>query len=194
MLAAIDETIAQWFADHRVGVLDDITIWLAHVSELLGVLAAVGVIWVCVAVWFGGWRPMLQVASVLTAVGALTVWMKPVIDRPRPSGDLALTFIGGSAMPSSHALMTSAVVVAVVMADWWGSARLHRAALIVGVVGCLLVGLGMVYMGAHWLTDVLVGWAIGIGLTWALMRVAQAMSPAARNGRSSAPPRRSPPG
>jgi undecaprenyl-diphosphatase len=193
MLAAIDEAVAQWFADHRIGVLDDITIWLADVSELLGVLAAVGVIWVCVAVWFGGWRPMLQVVIVLAAVNLLTGWLKPVIDRPRPSGDLALTFVGGPAMPSSHALITSSIVVAVVMADWWTSARLRRAALVVGVVGCLFVGVAMVYMGAHWLTDVLAGWGLGVGLTWSLMRVAQAMSRAARSGRTSAPPRRPPP-
>lgn len=193
MLAAIDEAVAQWFADHRIGVLDDVTIWLANVSELLGVLAAVGVIWVCVAVWFGGWRPMLQVVIVLAAVSLLTGWMKPVIDRARPSGDLALISIGGSAMPSSHALIISAIVVTVVMADWWTSTRLRRAALVVGVVGCLLVGLGMVYMGAHWLTDVLVGWLLGVGLTWPLMRVAQAMSPAARSGPTSAPPHRPPP-
>ena len=193
MLTAIDEAVAQWFADHRIGVLDDLTIWLANVSELLGVLAAVGVIWVCVAVWFGGWRPMLQVVIVLAAVSLLTGWIKPVIDRPRPSGDLALISVSGSAMPSSHALITSAIVVAVVMADWWESDSRRRAVAICGAVGCLVVGAAMVYMGAHWLTDVLVGWALGVGLTWPLMRVAQAMSPAARNGRSSEPPRRSPP-
>ena len=175
MAAAIDEAVARWFAEHRIGVIDDLTIWLAHVSELLGVLAAVGVIWVCVAVWFGGWRPMLQVVIVLAAVSLLTGWMKPAIDRPRPSGDLALISIDGSAMPSSHALITSAIVVAVVMADWWSSARLRRAVLAVGVVGCLLVGLGMIYMGAHWLTDVLVGWVLGVALTWTLMLAVRAV-------------------
>ena len=194
MLASVDEAVAQWFADHRIGVLDDITIWLADVSELLGVVAAVGVIWVCVAVWFGGWRPMLQVVIVLAAVNLLTGWMKPVIDRPRPPADVALTQVTGSAMPSSHALITSAIVVAVVMADWWTSARLRRAVLIIGVVGCLFVGVAMVYMGVHWLSDALVGWALGVGLTWALMRVAQAMTPAARSGRTSSTPRRPPPG
>jgi undecaprenyl-diphosphatase len=194
VLTSVDEAVARWFADHRVGPLDDVTIWLANISELLGVVAAVGVIWVCVAVWFGGWRPMLQVVLVLAAVSVLTGWLKPAIDRPRPSGDLALMSIDGPAMPSSHALITSSIVVAVVMADWWSSARLRRVALGIGVAGCLLVGLGMVYMGAHWLTDVLVGWALGVGLTWALMRVALAMTPAARSGQTSAPPRRSPPG
>jgi undecaprenyl-diphosphatase len=193
VLTSVDEAVARWFADHRVGPLDDVTIWLANISELLGVVAAVGVVWVCVAVWFGGWRPMLQVVLVLAAVSVLTGWLKPVIDRPRPPTDVALTQVTGSAMPSSHALITSAIVVAVVMAGWWTSARLRRAVLIVGVAGCLFVGVAMVYMGVHWLSDVLVGWALGVGLTWALMRAARAMTPAARSRRTSARPRRPPP-
>ena len=176
MQASVDEAVAQWCADHRIDVLDDISLWLADLSEMLGVLAVLGVLWVCAAVWFGGWRPMLQVVLVLAAVSVLTGWLKPLIDRPRPSGDLTLTEIAGSAMPSSHALITSAIVVAVVMADWWSSARLRRIALVVGVVGCLLIGAAMVYMGAHWLTDVLVGWAIGVGLTWPLMRLGEMAS------------------
>lgn len=193
MADAVDEAVAQWCAAHRIGVLDDVAVSLASVSELLGVLAVVGVVWVCLAVWFGGWRPMLQVVLVLAAVSVLTGWIKPVVDRPRPPADLALTEVGGSAMPSSHALITSAIVVAVVMADWWSSARLRRAAIIVGMVGCLLVGATMIYMGAHWLTDVLVGWALGVGLTWPLMRVSSVRSPAARSRRTSSPPRPRPP-
>jgi undecaprenyl-diphosphatase len=168
--ASLDDAVAQWFADHRIGVLDDVTLWLADLSEMLGVLALAAVVWVCFAVWFGAWRPLLQVVLVVAAVSVLTVWMKPVFDRPRPPVDIALTQVAGSAMPSSQALITSAIVVGVVMADWWGSARLRRAALIAGGAACLLIGAAMVYMGVHWLTDVLVGWALGVGLTWPLMR------------------------
>ena len=183
MRASVDDAVAQWCADHRIAVLDTITIWLADLSGMLGVLALVAVVWVCFAVWFGGWRPMLQVVLVLAAVSVLTGWMKPVIDRPRPSGDLALTQVTGSAMPSSHALISSAIVVAVVMADWWGSARLRRVVLAIGVVGCLLIGAAMVYMGAHWLSDVLVGWALGVCLTWPLMRLSRPRAPAAQAPR-----------
>ena len=179
--ASVDDTVAQWCADHRIAVLDTTTIWLADLSGMLGVLALAAVVWVSFAVWFGGWRPMLQVVLVLASVSLLTGWMKPVIDRPRPPADLALTQVTGSAMPSSHALITSAIVVAVVMADWWGTARLRRVVLAIGVVGCLLIGAAMVYMGAHWPSDVLVGWALGVGLTWPLMRVSSARSPAARS-------------
>ena len=32
----------------------------------------------------------------------------------------------------------------------------------------VVVGAAMVYLGAHWLTDVLVGWAVGAGVAAAL--------------------------
>ena len=193
MGTSIDDDVARWVADHRLDVLDDITIRMADLSGLLGVLAAVGVVVICAAVWFGGLRPVVQIVVVLAAVSLLTAWMKPVINRPRPPRDLALYDTYESAMPSSHALITAAIVVAVVMADWWSSDRLRRAALVAGVVGCLVVGAAMIYLGVHWVTDVLVGWVLGVGLTWPLMRVAQAMTPAARSGPTSAPPRRPPP-
>ena len=84
-------------------------------------------------------------------------------------------------MPSTHALITSAIVVAVVMADWWVSDSRRRTAAAIGAFGCLLVGAAMVYLGVHWLTDVLAGWALGVGLTWPLMRVSAATNPAARS-------------
>ena len=52
MRASVDDAVAQWCADHRIEVLDDITVWLADLSEMLGVLALVAVIWMCFAVWF----------------------------------------------------------------------------------------------------------------------------------------------
>jgi len=173
VLESVDAAVAQWLADHRHDALTTAALLLEDASELLGLLAVIGVVAVCAAVWFGGWRPMLQVVLVLAAVSLLTSWIKPVVDRPRPPADLALTQVDGSAMPSSHALLTSAIVVAVVMADWWASAALRRAAVVTGAAGCMVVGAAMIYLGGHWLTDVLVGWALGIGLTAALMRVSR---------------------
>ena len=128
MWTSIDDGVARWVADHRLDVLDDMTIWMADLSGLLGVLAVVGVVVVCAAVWFGGLRPVVQIVVVVGAVSLLTRWMKPVIDRPRPPRDLALYDTYESAMPSSHALISAAIVVAVVMADWWMSDSRRRAA------------------------------------------------------------------
>jgi undecaprenyl-diphosphatase len=169
--ASVDDVVARWCADHRSEALDHVVVWLASQDMLVGFVAVSALVGIALSMWFGGWIPFARVALVLVAVSVLTGWIKPVFDRARPPADLALYHVGGPAMPSSHALMTSAAVVAVVMAQWWGSATLRRAALAIGVVGCLVIGAAMIYLGVHWLTDVLVGWAIGIGLTAALMRV-----------------------
>jgi undecaprenyl-diphosphatase len=172
---SIDVDVAQWCADHRVDVLDDVAVWLVSASALLGLMSAAAVVWVCVALWFGGWRPMITAVLVLAAVTSLTAWLKPVIDRPRPPADLALTQVTSSSMPSTVAIITSSIVVAIVMTDWWVSDSLRRAVAILGAVGCLVIGAAMLYMGVHWLSDVLVGWGLGSSLTWALMRAAGAL-------------------
>ena len=67
-------------------------------------------------------------------------------------------------MPSSIGAMTAAAAVPLIL---WG---LHRADVVgrviaaVLVVGTVLIGVSMVYLGAHWLSDVLAGWALGAGI------------------------------
>jgi membrane-associated phospholipid phosphatase len=174
VLTSVDDAVARWCAAHRTDALDHVVLWLASRDVYLGFIVLAALVAIALSMWFGGWIPIARVALVLSAVSFLTGWIKPVIDRPRPPADLALMPMIGPSMPSSHALMTAAMVVAVAMADWWASARLRRAALAVGVAGCVVIGSAMVYLGGHWLTDVLVGWAIGIGLTATLMRLTAA--------------------
>ena len=38
-----------------------------------------------------------------------------------------------------------------------------------GAVGCVVAGVAMIYLGGHWLSDVLVGWALGVGITAGMM-------------------------
>lgn len=171
MPTSVDDSVARWCAAHRSDALDHLVVWLASQDVLVGFIAVASLVAIALSMWFGGWIPFARVVLVLVAVSVVTGYLKPVFDRARPPADLALYHVGGSAMPSSHALMTSAVVVAVVMADWWVSPRLRRATLVVGMAGCVVIGAAMIYLGVHWLTDVLVGWAIGVGLTAALMRL-----------------------
>ena len=112
------------------------------------------------------------VARVVIAIGVtftVTAPFKEWVDRPRPPYDLAISHLSGPAMPSSHAILTSTIATAIVMAPWWTSRGLRVAAAALGAAGCLLAGVAMVYLGGHWLSDVLVGWALGVGITAGLM-------------------------
>ena len=87
--------------------------------------------------------------------------LKHLFGRPRPPMHLALVWVPGDAFPSTHAAATSAIAVAVLVAFPWPSARTAQAAALIAAVLLGFVGACMVYVGAHWLTDVLAGWVIG---------------------------------
>ena len=105
-----------------------------------------------------------------TAFGtvALCALFGIVFHRPRPPASLRLLNETGGSFPSAHAM----AVVAVGAAAWylfslrparsWGGSWRAKARVGLAVVALsLLVGLGRVYTGANYPSDVLAGWALG---------------------------------
>jgi membrane protein DedA with SNARE-associated domain/membrane-associated phospholipid phosphatase/putative flippase GtrA len=100
--------------------------------------------------------------------GALTILCQILFHRPRPPSSLQLVHETGYSFPSSHAV----AVVAVGAAVWylfglrplrrWGGSWQERSRIgLVVVALAVLVGLGRVYTGANYPSDVLAGWALG---------------------------------
>ena len=74
--------------------------------------------------------------------------------------------------PSGHAMMTAILATAlavVVVRTWPRGDRRRTAALVVLACYTLLVGLTRVYLAAHWVTDVVAGWVLGV--VWAMLWV-----------------------
>ena len=163
MSHSLDLELARWVAEHRAAPLTEIFQHMETVGESLISYVVVLVIGLLVVarlrLWWGLPRIILAIAIVVVIGGN----MKERIGRPRPPADLAVSYLSGPGMPSSHAYVTSVVVAAVLLTPWWTSARLHRLAAVLGIAGCVLTGVAMIYLGGHWLTDVLVGWAVGVG-------------------------------
>lgn len=100
--------------------------------------------------------------------GALIGLFKLLFDRPRPSASSQLIAEAGQSFPSGYA----AAALVVGASTWylfslrhpqvrWGSWR-AKARVGFAVVGVLfLVGIGRLYTGANYLSDVLAGWALG---------------------------------
>lgn len=114
------------------------------------------------------WRQWTPVVLVLVAaVGSLlmTVVGKALVGRIRPPmADAVPPYESSAAFPSGHAL--NAVVLAGVLA-YLLFRRQQRAwaratSVALAATFAVTMGLSRVYLGHHWLTDVLVAWTLGL--------------------------------
>ena len=95
---------------------------------------------------------------VIVGVHEIKAW----VDRPRPPGSLVA--YSGSSFPSGHAAYSTLYVwiaVTIVLRLRVGMAR-GAAVVGAGIALTALVGLSRVYLGAHYMSDVSAGWALGI--------------------------------
>jgi len=111
--------------------------------------------------------PRLLSAGLLASLigGAISQIIKPLLDLPRPAGVLALEDfyrIGEpllhKAMPSGHTLTAFAVVSGI----YFASDRDKRSSMWWIFIIAIFSGISRNALGAHWLTDVLAGCAIGL--------------------------------
>jgi membrane-associated phospholipid phosphatase len=100
-------------------------------------------------------------------VGGMTITilavhdLKGIVDRPRPAG--GAVDAQGSSFPSGHAAyatLYSWIAITVALRLRRGKAR-ASAIVAAGLTLTALVGLTRVYLGAHYLSDVSGGWALG---------------------------------
>ncbi|QDV45565.1 Putative undecaprenyl-diphosphatase YbjG [Stieleria neptunia] len=148
--------------------------WMEEAGRDLTALGGIAVMLIAVASAAGflainrAYRTMLVlVVSTLSGMG-VSLWMKSLFARPRPDLVPHLSHVYTSSFPSGHSMMaalvylTLAALIAPVLRNIW----LRLYALAVAVALTVLVGISRVYMGVHYPTDVLAGWAAG--LVWAL--------------------------
>lgn len=104
------------------------------------------------------------IAVVATAsVEVLVLALRLVSDRPRPAEELVSVLGGapGTSFPSGHAAATAALGV-VIVAVLDVSARVRVAAAVLAGVVAAGAGISRIYLGVHWPTDVIAGWALGL--------------------------------
>jgi undecaprenyl-diphosphatase len=148
--------------------------WLAEVGRDLTALGGMAVLSLLTAavVGFLWMRRMfaamwLVIAATLGGLVASTL-LKALFDRPRPSVVPHLSIVHSSSFPSGHSMLAATVYLTLgaLLGRFVEPLRLKAYFLIVALTLTGLVGVSRVYMGVHYPTDVLAGWAAGLG--WAL--------------------------
>lgn len=167
-ISGIDQPAARWLATHR-------DLWLTATLRVLTVggdplfLAALALPIAIAAGWrCRSWRPL-----VLALVGgggmALALFTaKALVGRQRPPLPFAVVAADGYSFPSGHATGTAAIMVlsAWMMTRWLITAWTGRVIVWALAIGAaLVIGYSRVYLGVHYVSDVLAGWLLG--LAWA---------------------------
>jgi len=114
-----------------------------------------------------------RVAGVMIVAIGGGMLLSPVLklgfDRPRPDLVPHEVSVYSASFPSGHALHAAVVYLTLgaLLARVQPHRRLKGYVLTVSVVLMVLVGSTRVYLGVHWPTDVLAGWAAGAA--WAIL-------------------------
>jgi membrane-associated phospholipid phosphatase len=158
---------ALYAGDHRAVALND----------LLAVLTAPGLSWFRFLVFLPvlvlllrrrAWWTAAWLVTAIGLIGPLNTVLKNYFGRVRPDFAQGGARLESLSFPSGHSSgIATLVTVALVLAWPLMAARARHLALAAGVALTLVVGLTRMWLGVHFLSDVLGGWSLGVA--WSLL-------------------------
>ncbi|HOO43760.1 MAG TPA: phosphatase PAP2 family protein, partial [Bacillota bacterium] len=150
-----------WFQDLRNGFLDFLFNFFTVFGEELVLIVILGFIY-----WSYDKKVGEKMGFTIFISLAFNSLLKLVIHRPRPFvadstiEPLRLDTAGGYSFPSGHTQTAATTFFSL----YYNIKK--RWLLIVAIVITILVAISRMYLGVHYLTDVLVGAALGITIAW----------------------------
>ena len=172
---------ALYAGDDRPGLLEAV-LQVATAPGSSAVRAVVLLPLLVVLVRRRAWRTAGWVLVAGALVGPLTTVLKELVGRPRPQFAEGGAALDSLSFPSVHASGVGTLVTVALLLTWPSlSPPARRWAVAVGVALGLLVGCTRMWLGVHYLSDVVGRWALGVGWTLPV-----ALASRARPGRLSA--------
>ncbi|HEY1370561.1 MAG TPA: phosphatase PAP2 family protein [Gaiellaceae bacterium] len=179
---AIDRTWSQWMTDIQTQALKDLALVFNYLGRGLGRALSIVAIGVVVLV-ARRWLSLLAYALTESLAPLASSTMKAIVDRPRPPEPMVHP--SGASFPSGHATYAGATCVALVLLFtspgprrrlWWALAGLAIAGM----------AWSRTYLQVHWLSDVLAGSLLGIGVAFLCFAAVQLAASRPREPRPGA--------
>jgi undecaprenyl-diphosphatase len=123
-------------------------------------------------------------AVTVIAGEGLAELVKAIAGRPRPDIVTPFDLVYSSSFPSGHSTMAPVVYLTLAVILAAGEPRRDVRMLIFLIAGALVIAVGVsrVYLGVHWPTDVLAGWALGAAIALVAMTVLRITAPKPQQG------------
>lgn len=155
--------------------------WLEEMFRDFTALGGVGVLTLLTLVsigylWLMGLRRVALFLLMAILSGLLvSTMLKTGFDRPRPDLVSHGAMVYTSSFPSGHSMLSAVVYLTggALLAAVHSAHRVRVYLIGCSVLATLLVGVSRVYLGVHWPSDVLAGWAAGAAWAAACWLAAQ---------------------
>lgn len=187
-LAARDESVNRWLADHRDPTLEHLS-WLG--STLAGGVVIPVVVGVCLVAFlaFRRWRLAAFVLFVICIESGAYRATTLIVHRDRPDVDRLESLPVDASYPSGHTAAALALYggLLLVLASWARRTTVTVAACALLVAIPLFVAWARMYRGMHHLTDSVAGLLLGAGALVVTVFAARAAGAAAARRNARAP-------
>lgn len=127
------------------------------------VLTLVTVVGVLVFLFHGRMRHAAVLAGAVLLAQASSELTKSIYARPRPDLVAHGSYVYSGSFPSGHSMLSAATYLTLAMLIASLETRRSTKGLVYALAIALVLSIGVsrVYLGVHWPTDVLGGWALG---------------------------------
>ena len=172
-ITVMDVQVSQWFHARATPLLTRVMLFFTHLHSTWGIIALsslLAIYWMCARAW--DW--LLTLVLTVPAGMLLNLLLKNIFQRVRPVFDVPLLSLNTYSFPSGHA--AAATLFYGVLAAWFLSRTASwrwRAVIVLGAgLMVALVGLSRIYLGVHYMSDVLAAMAAsGCWLAFSLTAV-----------------------
>ncbi|GLY21893.1 phosphatase PAP2 family protein [Micromonospora sp. NBRC 101691] len=159
----VDRPVVEWIADRRTAGVDTVVVLVTDIGGKVLLASVLVVAASAVALRLRSWRPVVLAAIAGGGGAVLVAGIKVLIGRDRPDPLHRAVFESGFSFPSGHTASTLVILgtVAWLVSMVTASRTLRATAWTAAGILAVAVGLSRVYLGVHYLSDVLAGWMLG---------------------------------
>jgi len=157
--STFDSSILLWINARASSALDTFFIAFTDIGGFKFIVIVTAII-VAYMIYKKLYYKALLMLAAVGGAGVLNIILKGVFERTRPDLWQHLVTETDFSFPSGHA-MASSIFTFALIAVLWGS-KWQPLAVGLGIIYVFFIGFSRLYLGVHFPTDILAGWAVSL--------------------------------